>query len=377
MNEYRWPEAENRAWVGKRTCPKQFRRMGLALAGACLLGGLQESAFGQDRAKDSATKPVIKIVSTGGTIANTRDGRIPIQQVIADIRKNFPETVGLLDSVTLEATEVVRVGSHELSSRDFLEIARTVNRLAQDPRATGVIVTHGTTTSEDTAFFLHLLVKTKKPVVVTNSQRQHRSVGNDGDKNFVDAVSVVLSPEAAGKGVLLVSNQTINSGREVLKTSGRPGSYLSGIHGMLGIIDTDKVTFYRAPTRRHTFDSEFDVERITTLPKVEVISAYYDADPALIQAAAEMGVKGIVLNGFTSSGGPSTTQEEILGTLWKKGMPIVHTARGGVNTRIVLGGEHKFISGDNLPPHKARILLQLALTKTSDLKEIQRIFNEY
>lgn len=351
------------------------RSLALVAAGVCwLVGFVPIVALGQEK-----TKPLIKIVATGGTIANTRDGRIPFQQVIADIRATFPDTVELLDSVMFEVTDVTRVGSHALTGKDFLEIARTVNRVAQDPRAAGVIVTHGTTTSEDTAFFLHLLVKTRKPIVVTNAQRQHGTVGNDGDKNFLDAVTVVLSPEAVGKGVLLVHNQMINSGREVLKTSTRPGAYVSGIVGVLGIVDSEKVTFYRAPTRRHTLDSEFDVERITTLPKVEVISAYYDADPDLIQAAFDMGVKGIVLNGFTGGGSPATTQELILGTLREKGIPIVQTARGGVNNRVTQGsgGTRKFISGDNLAAHKARILLQLALTKTSDLKEIQRIFSEY
>ncbi len=329
-------------------------------------------AFGQDQ-----SKPLIKVVATGGTIANTLDGRIPIQQTISDIRKNFPETVELLDSVRLEVTDLIRTGSSRFTSKEFVDVARTVNEIIQDPEVKGVIVTQGTVTTEETAYFLHLLVKSDKPIVVTNSQRLHGTVSNDGDKNFLDAVSVVLSPEAAGKGVLVVHNQTINSGREVLKTSGRPGAYLSAIYGVLGIIEADRVTFYRAPTRRHTINSEFDINTITTLPKVEVISAYFDADPGLIQAAADLGVKGIVLNGLTTGGGPHVDQQPLLESLADRGMPIVRTARGGMNNRVNVNTQDKFIEGDNLIAHKARILLQLALTKTSDLKEIQRIFNEY
>lgn len=329
-------------------------------------------ALGQER-----TKPVIKIVATGGTIANTLEGRIPIQQVIADIRANFQETLELLDSVEFEVIDLLRVGSSAFTSKDFLEIARTVNKVIQEPEVKGVIVSQGTSTSEETAYFLHLLCKSDKPIVIANSQRRHGTVGNDGDKNFVDAVAVVLSPEAVGKGAMVVSNQTIKSGREVLKTSVRPDAFVSGVHGILGVIEADGVTFYRAPTRRHTSRSEFEVETITALPKVEVISAYYDADPGLIQAAADLGVQGLVINGFTTSGRPHSGQLSALEALADKGMPIVRTARGGGDNRITVNRLDKFIGGDNLIAHKARILLQLALTKTSDLKEIQRIFNEY
>ena len=344
----------------------------VGMAGILLLELAGAPAHGQPQ-----TKPVIQIVATGGTIANTLDGRIPIQQVIADIRENFPETHEFLDSVKFEVMDLIRVGSGELTGGNFLEIARTVNRVIQEPGVKGVIVTQGTTTSEDTAYFLHLLVKSEKPVVVVNSQRQHGTVSNDGDKNFLDAVSVVLSPQAAGKGAMLVSNQTINSGREVLKTSVRPDAFVSGEHGFLGVIEQDRVSFYRAPTRRHTHRSEFEIDSITALPKVEIIYTYFDADPALIQAAMDSGVKGIVLNGFTTGGWPHSSQRPTLEAFADKGLPIVVTARGGMNNRIPVDPQNKFIEGDNLVAHKARILLQLALTKTSDPQEIQRIFNEY
>jgi len=338
-----------------------------------LLSGLTSlPASGQDH-----TKPVIKIVATGGTIANTLAGRVSIQQIIADIRKNFPETRTLLDSVEFEVTDLARMSSQDFSSREFLKIARTVNEVIDNPGVKGVIVTQGTYSSEETAYLLHLLVKSDKPVVIANSQRRHGTVGNDGDKNFIDAVSVVLSPDAVGKGAMVVTNQTINTGREVLKTSIRPGAFVSGILGILGIIESDRVTFYRSPTRRHTSDSEFDINSITTLPKVEVISSYFDADPQLIRAAAKMGVQGIVINGFTNGGIPYKDQRAALVELAGKGITIVLTARGGSDNRVPVTSRDWFVEGDNLIAHKARILLQLALTKTSNLQEIQRIFNEY
>ena len=360
-----------------QTRPVFHQRAFHPLAWAVMAGSLWVElfclpAFGQEQ-----TKPVIKLIATGGTIANTASGRIPFQQVIADIEKNFPETLELLDSVEFEVVDLLRISSQEFSSEDFLNIVRTVNKVIDEPGVKGVIVIQGTFSTEETAYFLHLLVKSNKPVVIANSQRLHGTVSNDGDKNWVDAVSVVLSPEAIGKGAMVVTNQTINSGREVLKTSVRPGAFVSGIYGVLGIVESDRVTFYRAPTRRHTTTSEFDIETITTIPKVEVISAYYDADPGIIQAAVDLGVAGIVINGFTNGGIPYRDQQPALEALAKAGMPIVRTARGGMNNRVSVSTQDNFIEGDNLVAHKARILLQLALTKTSDLKEIQRIFDEY
>ncbi len=176
---------------------------------------------------------------------------------------------------------------------------------------------------------------------------------------------------------MVVSNQTINSGREVLKTSVRPDAFVSGEYGLLGIIEADRVDFYRAPTRRHSTRSEFDVNTITSLPKVEIVYSYFDADPAMIEAAAKSGAKGIIVNGFTTGGSPYRTQQTVLQELAAKGIIVVRTARGGMNNRIPFDQGDRFIEGDNFVAHKARILLQLALTKTSDTEEIQRIFNEY
>lgn len=332
------------------------------------------AAFGLEQEQ---AKPLIKVVVRGGTITNTLDGGIPLQQVIADIRKNFPETHRLLDGVSLEVVDLMRPGSGKATGQDFLETARTVNGVIQERAVKGVIVTQGTNTTEDIAYFLNLLVRSEKPVVVANSQRRHGTVGNDGDRNLVDAISVVLSPQAAGKGAVVVSNQTINSGREVLKTSGRPGAFVSGEHGILGIVEEDRVDFYRAPTRRHTHRSEFDVNTISALPKVEIINAYYDADPALIRAAADSGAKGLVIQGYGLEGSANGTQQPLLEKLAEKGIPIVVTARMGINNRIPVNSKDRFVEADNLAVHKARILLQLALTRTSDPREIQRIFNEY
>ncbi|MBI4444438.1 MAG: asparaginase [Acidobacteria bacterium] len=329
-------------------------------------------------------KPLIKVVATGGTIAHIADdSRLGFEQVMADIRQRFPETRPMLDKVKIEVDNTLSVGSGSLTSNDVLQIARNVKKAADDPSVKGVIVTHGTVTSEETAYYLHLLIRTTKPIVLTNSQRLHGIVGNDGDRNFIDSIQVVLSPDAVGKGVLLVHNQTISSAREVIKTSGRPGAFLSGDFGILGVIGTEQiirsngVSFYRAPTRRHTSRSEFDLDSITSLPQVEVIVAHRNAVPKLAQVAVDMGAKGIVILGTTPSGSPNAAQRPVMEALVEKGIPVVLTTRGGVNNWLEPLSTDKFISGDNLPTQKARILLELALTKTTDFKEIQRIFNEY
>src|SRR5262245_31565149 len=322
-------------------------------------------------------KPLIKLVASGGTIAHLADdSRIPFEQVIAAMRKNFSETQPLLDSVTIEVDDPLRVASGSITGEEILQIVRSVDKAVKDPGVKGVIVTHGTVTSEETAYYLHLLIHTDKPLVLTNSQRLHGTLGNDGDRNFIDALKVALSSDAAGKGVLLVHNQTISSAREFTKTSGRPGAFLSGEFGVMGVVG-DGVAFYRSPTRRHTSRSEFSLDFITALPKVEVIVAHHNAEPRLAQVAVDMGAKGIVVLGFAASGRPHPVQVPVLHALAEKGIPIVLTSRGGVNNWLEPRPRDKFIRGDNLPTQKARILLELALTKTTDSQQIQRIFTEY
>ncbi len=332
-------------------------------------------------------RPLIKVVATGGTIAHLGgDNRLPFEEIIADIHQRFPETRQLLDSVQIEVDNAFLAGSGGLTGTDVLKIARRVQEAAADPAVTGIIVTHGTTTSEDTAYYLQLLVRTDKPVVLTNSQRLHGIVGNDGDRNFIEAIEVVLSSESAGRGVLLVHNSSISSAREVTKNSYRPGGFSSGEFGLMGIVGaetslrsgqrTNVVSFYRAPTRRHTSASEFDLDSITDLPKVAVIVANPDAEASLAQVAVDKGAEGIIILGTTAMGGPSRIQRPVMEALAERGIPIVLTTRGGVNNWIERPSA-PFITGDNLPMQKARILLKLALTRTTDFEEIQRMFNEY
>ena len=313
--------------------------------------------------------PLIKIISTGGTIANTGHGLIGIDEVLKDI----PQTRAMADFEIIEAT---RVRSGALRLAQWYDIAPAASAAAEDSRVDGIIVTHGTFTTEETAYFLHLVVRTEKPVVVVASQRKHDEVGNDGDRNMLDAIRLALSPDARGKGVLVTLHEEIHSAREVIKTNQRPGGFHSLGRGILGHIEDDQVSFYYAPTRRHTFRSEFDIRDLRELSRVDVIAAYVGGDDAAAQACVAAGAQGLVISGYAYNGRPSADQVAGMEKIAASGIPIVLSNRGGQG-RIPINWEDPFIQGDSLVPHKARILLMLGLTKTKDLRELQRVFNEY
>ena len=313
--------------------------------------------------------PLIKIISTGGTIVNTGKGLMGMD----DLLKDIPQARALAD---FEITEVTRVRSGAIRLEHWLEAARAVSQAAENPRFEGIIVTHGTFTLEETAYFLHLTICTEKPIVVVASQRMHDALGNDGDRNLLDAIRVALSPEAYRKGVLVVLHEEIHSAREVLKTNQRPGGFCSPGHGMVGHIEEDQVSFYYSPLRRHTFKSEFDIREIQGLPRVDVVMAYVGADDTAANACVKTGAKGLVVNGYAFNGSPAADQREGLGRIAASGIPVVLASRGG-RGRVPVNPDDLFIQGDTLAAHKARILLMMGLSKTKDPRDLQRMFNEY
>ena len=312
---------------------------------------------------------LIKIIATGGTIANTGHGLIGIDEVLKDI----PQAKAMADFEVVEAT---RVRSGQLRLNHWLDVARAASAAADDSRIDAIIVTHGTFTTEETAYFLHLCVRAEKPIVVVASQRKHDEVGNDGDRNMLDAIRLALSPDARGKGVLVTLHEEIHCAREVVKTNQRPGGFHSLGRGLLGHIEDDQVSFYYAPTRRHTCRSEFDIRDINEFPRVDVIAAYVGGDDAAAQACVAAGAKGIVISGYAYNGRPSADQLAGIEKIAASGIPVVLSNRGGQG-RIPVDWNDPFIQADSLIPHKARILLMLGLTKTKDPKELQRMFNEY
>jgi L-asparaginase len=322
-----------------------------------------------------STLPRIEIVATGGTIANTVDGRVSIEQVLDDIRRWYPAG-DPAQHARLAVTDVLRAGAESFTPSEWLTISRAVSDRLADPAVDGVVVTHGTYTAEETAYFLHLTVRSDKPVVVVCSQRKHATVGNDGDWNLGDAVRIAASPDARGKGVMVVLNEEIHSAREVTKTNQRPGGFASGSLGILGSVESDRVSFYRQPTRRHTAASEFDLGDRAELPRVDIVPTYAGADGVAASAFVAAGARGLVLSGFAYRGRPHRQQLPALQEAVAAGVPVVLTSRGG-NGRVPVECGDGFVRGDNLTATKARILLMLALTETTEPEELQRIFDEY
>ena len=251
-------------------------------------------------------------------------------------------------------------------------------------------MTSGTDTLEETAFFLHLTIRDARPVVVVGSMRNPSTLGYEGAANLLEGVRVAAEPASRGKGVLVVLNDEVNSARDVSKTDAlRLQTFRSPTHGLLGIVDRDRVTYFRQILARHTVTSEFDVKDVTALPRVDVFMVYQGASGDLIKAAVDLGAKGVVIAG-AGAGAISGTQNEALDYAAGKGVFIVSGTRTGAGRIIPNRGpgpanataeqqkrRAMTIQAEDHIPVKARILLMLALTRTSNRDEIQRIFSEY
>lgn len=326
---------------------------------------------------NAATLPKVALFTTGGTIQSKgahrlkiseyNDGRVSPDELLADL----PE---LKQIVTVEVKEIANIGSGGITAEHLLKLAKGINAELAKPDVAGAVVTHGTGTLEETAYFLHLTVNSEKPVVVVGAMRPWTGISRDGPLNLYNACRVAAEPGAAKRGVLVLLNDTIHSARFVTKNNTyRVETFVSREVGPLGYADSDRIAFYRTPLTRHTSKSEFDVSKIESLPMVDVVYGYQEASRAPIDALAAAGAKGIVL------ADSSTSFQKALLEAQAKGIVIVQSDRKGsgrvLNSERVAG--RNVVTADSLNAQKARILLRLALTKTTEAKELQRIFNEY
>lgn len=331
--------------------------------------------------------PLVWVLSTGGTIsgqgasstslAEYKSGSLLGEQLVAGV----PE-IKQVASVKVE--QIVNVSSTDVTIANWLTIANRINAIfREDPKVAGVVVTHGTNTLEETAYFLNLTVKSDRPVVLVGSMRPASAISADGPLNLLNAIRTAVSPEARGKGVLAVLNDEINAARDVTKTNTyRVETFRAPELGLLGYVDADKVSFYRASTKRHTANSEFDVSQLRELPKVDILYSYVQPSLAMAKALVADGVRGIVFAG-TGAGLLSTSERDALapfltGPIEKRPV-LVRSNRTG-NGRVIARDEYDkmgMVPADTVNPQKSRILLMLALTKTRDLNEIKRMFNEY
>jgi L-asparaginase len=337
--------------------------------------------------QNSRALPTVWVLSTGGTIAgqgssstdlsNYKPGSISGEQLV----KAVPQIAIVAD---IKVEQIANVSSSDLTIEHWLTLAKRIQRIiAEDPGVAGFVVTHGTNTLEETAYFLNLTVRSDKPVVLVGAMRPATAISADGPLNLLNAVRTAIAPESRGKGALIVLNDEINAAREATKTNTlRVETFRAPEFGLLGYVDEDKVSFYRQSTKRHTINSEFDVMSLTQLPKVSILYSYLEPDVAPIAAVTKSGAKGIVFAGG-GNGVLSTFEEtalkDVLALPMASRPALVRSSRTG-NGRVLPSNEYDpmgLIPADTLSPQKARILLMLALTKTSDVKEIRRIFAEY
>ena len=355
-------------------------RLPAALLLTLALAGWSAPADAQSPAPDL---PRVRLVATGGTISNRDGGRLTADELV----KLMPN-VGRYARPEFE--QFANAASSQLTLEQWLDLAKRINRLfADDAGLAGVVVTGGTDTLEELAYFLDLTVRSDKPVVVVGSMRNPSTLGYEGAANLLEGFRVAADPSARGRGVMVVLNDEINAAREVTKTDAlRLNTFQTRGYGVLGVVDSDRVVFYRRVEKKHTAQSEFDVSTITALPRVDVILTYQGASGDLIKAAADQGAKGIVI-ATAGAGATSGTQGEGISYALSKGVFVVRTTRAGSGRiagrpRLVNptasaapSPRERSIAGEDLAPVKARILLMLALTKTQSPAEIQRMFLEY
>ena len=362
----------------------------LTLAPTLPLDGWHASQPATTAAK--APLPKVRLIATGGTISNRTGGRLTSDDLVASMR-------GVDRYARAESEQFANTSSAALTLEQWLALARRINTLfADDSDLAGIVVTSGTDTLEETAYFLNLTVRSDKPVVVVGSMRNPSTLGYEGAANLLEGFRVAAEPQSRGKGVLVVLNDEINAAREVTKTDAlRLQTFQTRGYGILGVVDSDRVVYYRNIVKRHTKGSEFDVSTIQALPRVDVVMVYQGASGDIIKAIVDQGAKGIVI-ASAGAGATSGTQGEGIRYAIEKGVFIVTSTRAG-GGRIAsrrassptpvesgtnadtpapqqTGGRFR-IAAEDLAPLKARILLMLALSATRDEAEIQRMFVEY
>ena len=332
----------------------------------------------------TAKLPNVTILATGGTIAGTgatstttvgyTAATVGVQALIHAV----PE-IAKVANVTGE--QVLQIASENMGNDEWLKLAKRVNVLLAQPNVDGIVITHGTDTLEETAYFLNLVIKSRKPVVLVGSMRPSTALSADGPINLYNAVKLAGNPAAVGKGVLVAMNDQIHAARDVTKANTTTAdTFRAAELGMIGYIQGGKPFFYREVTRKHTVDTEFDIAKLDALPQVDVAYAYANVGAVAVNALVAAGAKGLVHGGVGNGSLPAKTKPALI-TARDKGVVIVRASRVGQGI-VARNGEANddqldFVVADTLSPQKARILLMLALTKTSNTKDIQRMFYTY
>jgi glutamin-(asparagin-)ase len=330
-----------------------------------------------------AALPNVTILATGGTIAGAgasainsatyAAAKVGVEKLIAGL----PE---LSKVANVKGEQVFQVASESLTDDNLLVLAKRVSALSKQVDVDGIVITHGTDTLEETAYFLTLTVHTSKPIIVVGSMRPGTALSADGALNLYNAVNVAASKDAGGKGVLVTMNDEIQSGRDVSKTVNIKTEAFKSQWGPLGMVVEGRNYWFRAPVKRHTMQSEFDIDNITSLPSVQIAYGYEGVSPTAIDALASSGIQALI-HGGTGNGSVADRIVPHLQKVRAGGVAVIRSSRvpDGFVIRNAEQPDDKYdwVVAHDLRPQKARILAMVAMTKTRDTKDLQRIFWEY
>jgi len=328
-------------------------------------------------------KPNVTILATGGTIAGAQPkaGEAGYKAGAFSVESLIQAVPGMEKVAVVKGEQIASIGSQDMNDAVWIKLARRVNELQKDPGVDGIVITHGTDTQEETGYFLDLVVKGEKPVVLVGSMRPATAISADGPMNLYNGTAVAVDPAARGRGVLIVMNDDIHYAREATKTNTTSlQTFTSPNRGRAGIVLFGKASFYSPPVPKHTSGSAFAGIVPDTMPKVFIVYAHANVGPEFVEAAVAAGAKGIVLAGVGDGNGTDPLIQA-LARAAKKGIVVVRSSRVGTGTvaRNVELDDDKlgFVAAMELNPSKARVLLQQALTKTTNELAIQRYFDEY
>jgi len=328
-------------------------------------------------------KPNVTILATGGTIAGAQPkaGEAGYKSGSFSVESLIQAVPGMEKVAVVKGEQIANIGSQDMNDAVWIKLARRVNELQKDPGVDGIVITHGTDTQEETGYFLDLVVKGEKPVVLVGSMRPATAISADGPMNLYNGTAVAVDPAARGRGVLIVMNDDIHYAREATKTNTTSlQTFTSPNRGRAGIVLFGKASFYSPPVPKHTTGSAFAGSVPDAMPKVFIVYAHANVGPEFVEAAVAAGAKGIVLAGVGDGNGTDPLIQALAAAA-KKGIVVVRSSRVGTGTvaRNVELDDDKlgFVAAMELNPPKARVLLQQALTKTKDVAQIQKYFDEY
>ncbi|MDH6341727.1 L-asparaginase [Parabacteroides sp. PFB2-12] len=332
----------------------------------------------------AAEKPTVYILATGGTIAGQGESSVTAgyKAGVITVDQLLGAVPGLSDIATIKAEQVANIGSQDMNDQVWLTLAKRANELLKRDDVDAIVITHGTDTQEETAYFLNLTINSPKPVILVGSMRPSTAIGADGPRNIYTAVACAIDPQSRDRGVMVVMDDKILGADDLSKTNTLyVETFQNPNYGPLGIVYNGKPIYSRQSVKRHTSHSEFDVTNLTSLPRVEIILSYSNASKLFVDAAVYAGAKGIVVAGVGNGNMTTEIMTALAKAVKEKGVAVVRSSR------IMTGPTAQWDEVDDdangfaaswfINPYRARVLLMLALTKTNDYQEIQRMFSEY